>query len=144
MDKVIVKEKLDQLRYRLGRIQAHIPPHADGITQDSNTEDIIVHNFCQAVQLCVDIALQHSQTGKRPSTMSESFGALEQAGIISPACAQIMKDACHIRNIAMHSYTKLDLHTLHSACTLHFNEFSNFAKQIQQRLRETQSDDFSL
>ena len=132
MDGVIVGEKLDSLRDRIERIEQWIPDRHEDLENNRDAEDIVVHNFCHAVQICVDIAMHAlSQAGReRPASMADAFDSLRRTGAISDSTARALKGAAHMRNIATHDYVRLDLSIVHAACTTHLGVFRSFAKEI--------------
>ena len=134
MDQVIVQAKLDTLRYRVERVEACVPERYEDLIENPDAEDLVVHNFNHAVQACVDLATHAIAREGRPipHTMADAFDTLGGMGVISDATARAMKGAVHIRNIATHTYVKLDLRILHTACTRHLGEFRMFARQIRQ------------
>ena len=48
MDQVIVRAKLDTLRYRVERVEACVPERYEDLIDNPDTEDLVVHNFNQA------------------------------------------------------------------------------------------------
>jgi len=134
MDQVIVRAKLDTLRYRVERVEACVPERYEDLIDNPDAEDLVVHNFNQAAQACVDLAMHAiAKAGiPIPHAMADAFDTIRGKGVISEPTARAMKGAVHIRNITTRRYAQLDLRTLHTACTRHLGEFRTFAAQIGQ------------
>ena len=134
MDRIIVQEKLAALRDHVEWIEEIIPDRHEGLVEDRVAKESVVLNFIQAVQVSVDIAMHAvSKAGnERPATMRDAFDSLHRMEVISDTTSRAMQDAVHIRNIATHSYVKLDLRILHTACTRHLVAFRSFATQVGQ------------
>ncbi len=134
MDKIIIVEKLAALADRIERVEALVPVRYEDFENDRDVNELVELNFCKAVQYCVDIAMHAiAQVGnERPDGMADAFDSLRRMGAISDSTANTLKGAVRIRNIATHTYAKLDLRILHSACSRHAGAFRSFAKQIER------------
>ena len=134
MDAVIVREKLESLRRCMMRIQDKTPPGLDGLTDDPDTQDIVVLNLTRAIQLCVDIGSHViSETDAvAPVTMGGVFGALQQLGAITPETREAMTKAVGFRNIAVHNYRVINWEIVFAICTRSLADFRRFAKEIDQ------------
>ena len=134
MDKIIVAEKLADLRDRVERIEGLLPERYVDFAADRDANELVELNFCRAIQICVDIAMHAiSKKGEeRPASMADAFDSLLRMKVVSEPTARTLKGAVRIRNFAMHTYAKLDLRILYRACTRHLGEFQSFAAQIRQ------------
>ncbi len=140
MDKVTVREKLDQIQMRVERIQELMPDDFPSLEEDRNTHELITFSFCLAVQETVDVALQFSEKGKRPKTMKESLLNLRNNKIIPEELAEVLGKACGIRNVAVHAYSRLELDKLYEACTKHLDAFQSFVVHIQDHIKALECD----
>lgn len=132
MDTIIIAEKLEYLRKCVLRIEEKTPANADVLINDSDLQDIVALNLTRAVQLSVDIGahvvswLQLSA----PNTMSMVFDALGQANIIDAITVDSLKKAVGFRNIAVHSYEKMNWLIVHAIAQTKVADFKYFAKQV--------------
>lgn len=132
MDRPIVEEKLESLRRCLARIESRCPPTLAALENDVDAQDIVSVNLTRAIQLAVDVAA-HALSGTSqapPATMGESFQQLAEAGMISGELGQRLKAAVGFRNIAVHSYRKIDWAVVFAICTDHLGDFEAFARQV--------------
>ena len=133
----MITQKLDTLNEHIARIRECVPEKPEDFGNDRNAEDSAVLNFCLAVQVCVDIAMHVVSHGgfERPESMAQAFASLRDTGVLETETALKLRQACHIRNIAMHDYVRLNFKTLHEACTTHLSMFDNFKDSIQVWLK---------
>lgn len=94
MDREIIGEKLEALRYCVQRLSTKCPEEAEALQHDADIQDIVAINLARAVQLYVDIATHIADSNAPASnTMADSFGVLRQLGYL----------AVGFRNIAVHA-----------------------------------------
>ena len=55
MDRRVIEQKLETLRYCVKRVAERCPENADTLARDPDSQDIIALNLSRAVQQCVDI-----------------------------------------------------------------------------------------
>ena len=55
MDRRVIEQKLETLRYCVKRVAERCPENADTLARDRDSQDIIALNLSRAVQQCVDI-----------------------------------------------------------------------------------------
>ena len=132
MDRPIVEEKLESLRHCVLRLQAKCPSTAVLLAENEDLQDIVAMNLARAVQLCVDIAahIVAESDLPAPNTMAESFELLQRLGVLGRETADKMKKAVGFRNIAVHSYEKIDWEIVYSVCRHRLADFSEFAHSI--------------
>jgi uncharacterized protein YutE (UPF0331/DUF86 family) len=132
MDKSVIAEKLESLRRCLARVSGATPSNQAALIANLDAQDIIVLNLERAVQCCLDIAahLLSDLPDAAPKTMADTFTALQQAGVISPAVAERMRKAVGFRNIAVHEYQALDLAIVLKIATAHLDDFRAFAQAV--------------
>lgn len=49
MDRAVIEQKIESLRYCVGRVQQRCPPDADTLARDADAQDIIALNLSRAV-----------------------------------------------------------------------------------------------
>ena len=132
MDRPLIEEKLESLRRCVRRIAEKRPQSVEGLSGDFDLQDIIAVNLERAVQLCVDLAATviAERQLKPPETMAESFDALRHEGVLSSSIADRMKKAVGFRNIAVHSYQKIDWQIVFEIIHKHLHDFEDFAQAI--------------
>ena len=132
MDRQVVEEKLESLRRCLARIEDRCPPSLEALEQDIDAQDIVSVNLTRAVQLAVDLAahILSESSMAPPATMAESFIQLAEAGVIPEDLALRLKSAVGFRNIAVHSYRKIDWAVVFAICTGHLGDFKAFARTL--------------
>lgn len=137
MDRMIVERKLESLRRSLSRVATKCPASAGDFAQDIDAQDIVVLNLSRAVQLCVDIGT-HLLSDSRlptPETMGNTFDLLAEARIIEAELASRMKKSVGFRNVAVHSYSALDMAIVHAIARDHLEDFTAFARVVSERLK---------
>jgi uncharacterized protein YutE (UPF0331/DUF86 family) len=132
VDREVIEQKLELLRRCLQRIETKCPADAQTLAADPDLQDIMALNLSRAVQVCVDMGA-HLIAGMDvppPDTMGQTFDLLAQAGVLHPVLASNLKKAVGFRNIAVHSYEKIDWHIVHSIAKSHLVDFSEFARVV--------------
>jgi uncharacterized protein YutE (UPF0331/DUF86 family) len=132
MDRNLIEEKLESLRRCLQRISLKCPATAEALTSDLDAQDIVSLNLTRAVQLSVDIAahLIASREIPAPDTMGQAFDALAEADLIPHELARQLKKAVGFRNLAVHDYSTINWHIVHSICRHSLEDFREFAAAI--------------
>jgi len=128
----LILVKIESLRKCISRIELKRPDSPDKLKSDIDLQDIISVNLERAVQQCVDIAsiiISDTETAP-PSTMSSSFTALGENGIIDKALAERLSKAVGFRNIAVHEYNKIDWNIVYSIITRNIDDFRGFTSAI--------------
>jgi len=137
MDRSLIAQKLESLRRCIARIQAKCPASASDLVADADLQDIIALNLTRAVQIAVDIAAHliaaHPDV-PAPGTMGQAFDALAQTGIIDAALSDRLKKAVGFRNIAVHSYERIDWVIVHAIARHHLADFTAFAQCVARAL----------
>lgn len=132
MDTIIIAEKLELLRKCVLRIEEKTPASANDLLHDLDLQDIIAFNLSRAVQLSVDIGAHvvSCLVLIAPNTMAMVFDTLAQANIIDTIIAISLKKAVGFRNIAVHSYEKINWLIVHAIAQTKVTDFKSYAKQI--------------
>jgi uncharacterized protein YutE (UPF0331/DUF86 family) len=136
VDRRVIEQKLETLRYCVNRVAERCPENADTLARDPVSQDIIALNLSRAVQQCVDIGahLITSLDLPPPGTMGETFDRLAEGNIIDGALADRLKKAVGFRNIAVHNYERINWEVVHSVCSRHLDDFRAFARVVAARL----------
>jgi len=132
MDREVTLQKLESLRRCLVRIREKCPATPEALARDADTQDIITLNLTRAVQLCVDIGahlISELDIGP-PETMGATFDLLADAGLLPLSLALQLKKAVGFRNIAVHSYEKMDWTIVHAIARDHLDTYDEFAKSV--------------
>lgn len=132
MDRRVVEQKIESLRYCVERVQQKCPPDAEALASDPDAQDIVTLNLSRAVQQCVDIGAHLIAQGELPApeTMGQTFDRLAEGGVIDASLAERLKKAVGFRNIAVHSYEAIDWNIVHAICTKHLDDFRVFARVV--------------
>ena len=138
MDRQLIAEKLESLRRCVERIRTRCPDQASQLALDPDLQDIVSLNLTRAVQICVDVAaivISESDL-PAPDTMGGAFDALAELSVIDEALAGQMKAAVGFRNIAVHSYRRIDWEIVHRLCQDNVEDFRRFATEIARQSSE--------
>ena len=132
MDRRLIDEKLESLRRCVERVRTRCPDDASELASDPDLQDIVSLNLTRAVQTCVDIAaiVISDSDLPAPDTMGGAFDALAELGVIDDALAGQMKSAVGFRNIAVHSYRRIDWEIVHRLCQDNVEDFRRFAAAV--------------
>ena len=132
MDRELIEEKLEALRYCVQRVRSKCPRDEKQLAQNADLQDIIGMNLARAVQLSVDIAahILADSDGRAPNTMAEAFEQLKAASVLDEDTADRMKKAVGFRNIAIHAYEKIDWAVVHGICRHRLVDFERFAEAV--------------
>jgi uncharacterized protein YutE (UPF0331/DUF86 family) len=102
------------------------------LANDADVQDIVVLNLSRAVQLCVDMATHVlSTTGASvPETMGEAFRQMAARHLLDGDLAERLTKAVGFRNIAVHSYERINWAIVHAIATRHLDDFRAFATAV--------------
>lgn len=136
MDREVTLQKLESLRRCLVRIRQKCPATAEELARDPDVQDIVTLNLTRAVQICVDIGAHvvSALEAGPPETMGATFDLMADAGMIPASLALQLKKAVGFRNIAVHSYEKMDWAIVHTIARDHLDTYDEFAKAVMARM----------
>jgi len=128
----VIAEKIDSINRCISRIEEKKPQTLEKLRHDIDAQDIICLNLERAIQQCVDIAmiLLSKKNLPLPATMREGFEALAEAGILTQDIADRMIKAVGVRNILVHTYTKINWEIIWVILTDHLDDFRAFARAV--------------
>ena len=132
MVSLVVAQKLDSLRRCVQRLVDKTPTSAEALANDLDVQDILVLNLTRAVQLCVDIGshLLSTTNEPAPTSMGETFDALQRCGLLSLETATAMRRAVGFRNIAVHNYEVINWEIVYAICQRQLGDFRRFAREV--------------
>lgn len=132
MDRDLIGAKLESLRRCLARLREKLPVNAEALSADIDRQDIIALNLIRAVQLSTDIAAHvvAERGWPVPATMGEAFAQLSEHGLLPEETAARMRAAVGFRNIAVHSYQRIDWAIVQAILETHLDDFDAFAVSI--------------
>jgi uncharacterized protein YutE (UPF0331/DUF86 family) len=138
MDRKLIDEKLESLRRCVERIRIRCPEKLSVLASDSDLQDIVALNLTRAVQICVDIAsvVISDSPLPAPDTMGAAFDSLAELAVIDETLANQLKAAVGFRNIAVHSYQKIDWKIVHRLCHESLDDFRKFATEVSRATRD--------
>ncbi len=136
MTQELLKSKLDNLARFIQRIESKQPFSVEELKSNFDLQDIIVLNLERAVQICVDLAaiMLSMSSFPAPPTMSASFQALQQLGLIdSDLCVRLQKSV-GFRNIAVHEYEKINWEVVYQIIHRHLSDLRKFGAILAQKV----------
>lgn len=143
MDRTLIEQKLESLRRCLDRLRERCPNDARMLASNVDAQDIVALNLTRAVQLSVDIGAHwiadHPEI-PAPSSMGQTFDALEQAGLLDANLAARLKKAVGFRNLAVHNYESINWEIVFVICTTRLVDFDEYARAVLQALLSAHSD----
>lgn len=134
MDQQLIAEKLESLRRCVERIRTRCPDQASQLASDPDLQDIVSLNLTRAVQICIDVAaiVISDSDLPAPDTMGGAFDALAELGVIDGVLARQLKAAVGFRNIAVHSYRRIEWEIVHRLCQDNVEDFRKFAAEVSR------------
>ncbi len=134
MDRRIIDQKLESLRYCVDRVRNRCPSDVETLRADPDAQDIVVLNLSRAVQRCVDLGAHVIAESdlNAPNTMGETFDLLATGGVVDEAVAQRLKRAVGFRNIAVHNYEAINWDIVHAISTSYLDDFRAFASAVNR------------
>lgn len=99
---------------------------------DFTIQDSIVLNILRACEAAIDLAMHRVAQGELgiPQTSRDAFEMLAQKGIINSACATAMNQMVGFRNIAVHSYQKIQKPVLEAIVKKHLIDFEDYLLEL--------------
>lgn len=97
------------------RIQTRAHLSLDEFLNDADAQDVVVLNFQNAIQSCIDLAdyLIADQEWGIPGSAGEAMDKLAEHGVISQTDAETYKSLIRFRNLTVHAYAKIDYRQVH-------------------------------
>lgn len=102
---------------------------------DFTTQDSIVLNILRACEAAIDLAMHRVALDRLgiPQSSRDAFEILFQNRLISSDCNTAMKHMVGFRNIAVHSYEKLQRPILEAIVTRHLTDFEAYLSELSGR-----------
>lgn len=106
----LVLTKIIQIRQSVTRIQTRSHLSVAEFLNDPDAQDIVVLNFQNAIQGCIDLAdhIIADQEWGTPGSFSEALDTRAEHGIIPSTDAENYKSMVRFRNLTVHAYAKID------------------------------------
>jgi uncharacterized protein YutE (UPF0331/DUF86 family) len=100
--------------------------------EDFTIQDSVVLNLLRACEASIDLAMHQVAQGRLgiPQSSRDAFDLLLQNSLITEPCATAMKHMVGFRNIAVHSYEKLQQPILDAIVQNHLKDFEIFLNQV--------------
>ena len=95
-------------------------------------QDSVILNLLRACEASIDLAM-HQVAVKQmgiPQNSRDAFDLLATNGMISPACAQSMKQMVGFRNIAVHDYQTMQIAIVEAILTRHLVDFEIYLREF--------------
>ncbi len=104
------------------------PSHLDNFT----IQDSIVLNILRACEAAIDLAMHRISRSKLgvPQSSRDAFDILFQNQVIGSGTSTAMKHMVGFRNIAVHSYEKLQRPILEAIIERHLSDFEAYLSEI--------------
>jgi uncharacterized protein YutE (UPF0331/DUF86 family) len=99
---------------------------------DFTIQDSIVLNILRACEAAIDLAMHRIAQGHLgiPQSSRDAFDLLAQNAMITEACGTAMKNMVGFRNIAVHSYQKIQKPILQAIVQQHLADFEQFLTEL--------------
>lgn len=126
-DDILLNKSAD-LNRCLSRIREEYYGYESEFETELRRQDSVVLNLTRACETAIDLAnhiVKIRQLGI-PQTARESFDLLQAAGIISADLCQQMKNMVGFRNIAIHSYARLNFKVIRQIVEHDLEDFEAF------------------
>ncbi len=119
--------KVAIIRRCLARIREEYQNDASRL-DDFTIQDSVVLNLLRACEASIDLAMYHISVGALgiPQSSRDSFEILSTHRLITAATSTAMKKMVGFRNIAVHSYQKLQRPILEAILNHHLDVFETF------------------
>jgi uncharacterized protein YutE (UPF0331/DUF86 family) len=128
----IILNKAADLDRCLERIRTEYFGFESEFETELRRQDSIVLNLTRACESAIDLANHLVKTRKLgiPQTSRESFELLQAKGLLSDELCQKMKNMVGFRNIAIHSYTRLNYSVVRTIVEKDLNDFEVFLNTV--------------
>ncbi|XID93162.1 DUF86 domain-containing protein [Paenibacillaceae bacterium WGS1546] len=107
--------------------------------QDLTKQDSVILNLQRACEACIDMAM-HVVAEKKlgiPQHSKDAFDLLQSNHYIDPELSRKLKAMVGFRNIAVHDYQAIQIPIIQGIIEQHLEDFSVFATQIKDCLKQT-------
>lgn len=136
MDRDIVYNKVAIVERCLERIREEYDNNPKSL-ENYTKQDSIVLNIQRALEAVIDISMHIVATQKLgiPQNSRDAIEALEEVGIIDGHMLKKLKGMIGFRNIAVHSYQKLNMEILRGVIENNLCDFEEFTDRIMNYIR---------
>jgi uncharacterized protein YutE (UPF0331/DUF86 family) len=129
----VIENKISSVHKYLGILAKYIQFSKDDITSDIDRKGAVERYLYLVMQAAIDLseAVISYKKLRKPSTMSESFHILNEAGIIPPELTEHMVKMTGFRNIIAHDYENLNYDIVYDVLQNRLANIENFLEAIQ-------------
>ena len=110
VDRDLILRKLADLDQYLGQVSEYRDITVEAYRADWKTQRVVERTLQMAIEVCLDVATHIiADRGLRvPTTYSEAFEVLGEAGLLQPAQRDALIRMSRFRNLLVHEYARLD------------------------------------
>ena len=128
VDRDLLRRKLADLAEYVNQVSEYRDLTVERYRADWKTQRIVERTLQMAIEACLDVASHVvADRGLRaPSTYSETFEILVQAGLMSPGLGRVMVEMTGFRNVIVHEYARIDADTVIRILREHLEDFHRF------------------
>lgn len=127
----IAANKAAIIRHSLCRVSEEFQGDPSRL-DDYTIQDSVVLNLLRACEAAIDLAMHRISLGKLgvPQSSRDAFDILHANHLIRAATGTAMKNMLGFRNIAVHSYEKLQRPILEAIVSSHLTDFEDFLSDL--------------
>lgn len=131
MDDVLLN-KATNLEHCIQRIHEEYDGSKEEFSTLYTKQDAVILNLLRACETAIDMAnrVVRIKSLGLPQSSRDVFVLLENAKIISPELSRDMQMMVGFRNIAIHDYTRLDIHVVQSIVENKLQNLLHFSRVI--------------
>lgn len=134
-DADVLVEKFSNFDEAIGTIETVTERLEDDSLESWIADDLYALHLQRAIQAAIDIAnhLVASNGWRTPDNTSESFEILAEHNVVSREFVDTLTSMVGFRNIAVHSYGKLDPQIVRDIAETRLDDLREFSKRILQQ-----------
>lgn len=128
VDSTVILKKTAHIRHNLFRLNEKKDISPATFKEDSDLQDIVLHNLQLAIQGCIDIGshiISYEGWGVAGS-LNEIFYILQERGVIDAGLVDKMVSMVGFRNILVHEYEAVDLGIVYNILQGHLKDIDEF------------------
>lgn len=132
MRPVVAARKIADIRERVARVRALLPPSVDQFLLQRTEAEALILNLYLALQASSDLAV-HAVADRGlgvPADARGGFELLSRAGLVEQQLAQRMSAAMGLRNRIAHEYGRLNLRRVHAIAANELDDLEAFAEAM--------------
>ncbi len=128
----VIENKISSVRKYLGILERYKKYSREEIESSIDLRGALERYLYLAIQATIDLAeaVISYKNIRKPSTLSESFVILEEAGIIPSRLMESMVRMTGFRNVVAHDYEELDYDVVLDILHSNLPEIEEFSKKV--------------